>query len=297
MAMQAAGMGGPMCRHWAEGKCNFGDQCRFSHVGGGMSQAVQVPAGVAQTAAAAVGPQIDANALAALGIDMNVLVQQAFGQVTQQLMNSGLSSAAEALAGGAGAGYAPAPAPSRGVVVPVPSMGIGGPPKTSLCRHWMEGRCNYGDQCRFSHDGPGGSNPLNMMTGGPGPGVDAGGKGGMRSLSYCKQFLQNGSCVFGEQCRFSHDVDPAAAPGVYAAFASAPGGKGGPGSICQHFLRGRCTYGDQCRFTHTATEVEVMQDTGEVPDELLSTVFTTEEMGGFAPIASEPIGFRRPSPY
>jgi len=48
------------------------------------------------------------------------------------------------------------------------SSGTGmGPPERIMkpCAHWEQFKCNYGDSCKFSHDGPGGPSPRGVYPG------------------------------------------------------------------------------------------------------------------------------------
>jgi len=59
----------------------------------------------------------------------------------------------------------------------------------------------------------------------------------------CRTFRAKGSCRFGDECRYSHVVDPQAPPRVM-----------GDG-ICHTFRdQGECKFGDECRFKHGADD-------------------------------------------
>lgn len=120
---------------------------------------------------------------------------------------------------------------------------------SSLCRHFLQGKCTYGNDCSFSH-GP------------PAPSPRDGGRG---PSSICRHFLE-GKCTYGDSCQFSHAAAaprptmaarpsiPAARPSIPAArppMAYSPPPVVEPeSSVCRHFLEGKCSYGDSCRFTH-----------------------------------------------
>ena len=82
-----------------------------------------------------------------------------------------------------------------------------------------------------------------------------------KAVKICHQFA-NGTCQFGDRCRFSHAVSGNVSS-VFSNLASssssttpnnAPTRSSAPPSseICRKFLEGKCTRGDSCRFQHTA---------------------------------------------
>lgn len=111
----------------------------------------------------------------------------------------------------------------------------------SVCRHFLEGKCNYGDACRFSHAGF----PLSPPVLEPEPFMPALDETPPTERSVCRHFLE-GKCTYGNACRFSHQgsaEDPTAWP-------TAPSTKVAERPTCRHFLEGKCSYGDACRFSH-----------------------------------------------
>lgn len=62
--------------------------------------------------------------------------------------------------------------------------------KTKLCRFHLKGRCDRGLQCTFAH----GRQHLR-------PQPD------LYRTQFCSDFVQSGSCRFGEACRYAHCVD------------------------------------------------------------------------------------------
>jgi len=66
------------------------------------------------------------------------------------------------------------------------------------------------------------------------------GKGaGKGKRQQCRSFL-NGSCTFGDRCKYSHDG---------AGYSGKVSGSG----LCRNFQStGRCAFGDSCRFAHVA---------------------------------------------
>mmetsp|Transcript_45640 Transcript_45640/g.74115 ORF Transcript_45640/g.74115 Transcript_45640/m.74115 type:complete len:449 (-) Transcript_45640:23-1369(-) len=112
----------------------------------------------------------------------------------------------------------------------VPSGG-----KTTPCRHFLMGKCTYGDACTFSH--------------GPAPGAPMITPGG--SSATCRHFLE-GKCSYGDQCKFGHGFPAPAAyfapSSVFHFAAPAPIQESRP--VCRHFQQGKCSYGNACTFSH-----------------------------------------------
>jgi len=103
-----------------------------------------------------------------------------------------------------------------------------------VCRHFLQGKCTYGDGCGFSHQGKHAPHAAPLPT------------GTADDRSICRHFLEK-KCTFGDLCRFSHEVTALTAP---------PGSKHEDDrSICRHFLEGKCNYGDLCRFSHEVHEL------------------------------------------
>ena len=83
----------------------------------------------------------------------------------------------------------------------------------------------------------------------------------------CREF-RNGSCRFGDNCRFSHAVGRVNDKNADKAQARTPKTPGsGPNNIprkyimCPHLKEeGGCIYGNRCRFAHVATDKTVASD-------------------------------------
>eukprot|EP00927_Polykrikos_kofoidii_P023047 TRINITY_DN21340_c0_g2_i2.p1 TRINITY_DN21340_c0_g2~~TRINITY_DN21340_c0_g2_i2.p1 ORF type:complete len:368 (-),score=55.15 TRINITY_DN21340_c0_g2_i2:71-1174(-) len=248
------------CRHFLAGRCTYGDQCSFRHDGGAPPEWVPEP-----TMWLPPPPMPSIH-----------MRQFAF--------------------------HPPPPLP--------PSASRGGPHDSpNVCRHFLSGRCTYGDNCSFTHavEAPAGKGhngvweapvalpPPPAPVPPPAPPAPpkiqrsaGGGGGGDLPRGVCRHFLA-GRCTYGDACTFSHgigdsegDVEAAAtAQGVLlmderrpwdeqrlvgdglGCAASAPRSSGSDtvdspaGPVCRHFLAGRCTYGDQCRFPHPVDEEEL----------------------------------------
>lgn len=239
---------GDICRHFLEGKCNRGVECRFSH-----------------------GPAAPVLAQPAGGL---------IGDVCRHFLE-GKCNYGDACR--FPHGFAPAPLPrqmSRPMSRPMPATmalvyqpsvaaaGSGG----NVCKHFLEGKCTYGDNCRFPH-----------VAAAPAPIVHAG-KGGppLQAFSYnpnqmagaltdernvCRHFLRN-KCEHGDDCGFLH-------PGV----PSKP--------VCSHFIQGRCTYGDNCQFRHPKKLQERMASISVhgIPPDVEETDII-EYFNQFAPVAA-----------
>lgn len=87
--------------------------------------------------------------------------------------------------------------------------------KTSLCNNFSKsGECNFGDRCKFAH----GEQDLKSgggQQGGGGGGYGGGNPGGYQNNGFqgsnrpqgvCRFFQQNGTCNYGDNCRFSHEA-------------------------------------------------------------------------------------------
>lgn len=114
-----------------------------------------------------------------------------------------------------------------------------------VCRHFLVGRCDRGAKCIFSH---GETKKENALTEG-----------------VCRDFRQ-GNCRKGNACRYAHDMDVTptledmlAAVGfegneeeIFQAAIAADGKEDLKKGVCRHYLIGKCNYGDKCGYRHPA---------------------------------------------
>lgn len=141
--------------------------------------------------------------------------------------------------------------------------------KTTICRHWeRQGHCDHGAQCRYAHgmrelrtkemntqdfkrDGGGGDRLPPPRQEPPQPEEPSPADDGKPEL--CRDFVRTGRCKWGQDCRFSHDVDNEdAEEEMRSASAPALPEHSGPrtSEICRDFERGICNFGSACRFSH-----------------------------------------------
>jgi len=146
---------------------------------------------------------------------------------------------------------------AKGVQQPMFQKVAGSPAATSnfrqtMCRFYLEGTCNKGDACTFSH------------------GDEANAATPTARASLPCRFFEQGTCTKGDACPFSHQGAGGCAPsyGAGKAFGKAGGGgfKGGCGGFggfdakggkgkgsappCRFFAMGTCAKGWECPFDH-----------------------------------------------
>jgi len=125
-----------------------------------------------------------------------------------------------------------------------------------LCRNFRNnGKCRFGDDCTYSHEaGPAIGQPAGearaprAASSGGGGGGGRGDRSAPRVPGLCYNFRDEGSCEFGDECRFKHG------DGDARDFATKPRARKSTGVCYQFQEQGSCEYGDECRFSHDAAE-------------------------------------------
>mmetsp|Transcript_109495 Transcript_109495/g.171225 ORF Transcript_109495/g.171225 Transcript_109495/m.171225 type:complete len:415 (+) Transcript_109495:61-1305(+) len=195
-----------ICRHFLQGRCTYGDKCTFPH------STETTPPQV---------PQAPPGYYAAPPPISYAPAPRLYGPAHAPL------------------GYAP---PQHGYSVYAPVSPAHEQEPGGICRHFMEGKCTYGDQCRFRH-GPPPAPPHYAYSGPPRasgpPPRSSDPPSGLPGQEICRHFLL-GRCDRGAECRFPH-TGPAPVSGIQ---------QGAPSSVCRHYLQGRCDRGEECRFSH-----------------------------------------------
>eukprot|EP00405_Crypthecodinium_cohnii_P051933 CAMPEP_0206592784 /NCGR_PEP_ID=MMETSP0325_2-20121206/41197_1 /ASSEMBLY_ACC=CAM_ASM_000347 /TAXON_ID=2866 /ORGANISM="Crypthecodinium cohnii, Strain Seligo" /LENGTH=364 /DNA_ID=CAMNT_0054102545 /DNA_START=8 /DNA_END=1099 /DNA_ORIENTATION=- len=225
-----------ICQHWMQGRCNYGSSCSFSHAGpGGMGSGRQGTMMTQQVGGYGPAARMQGNkqaisiaqqALSTMGIDLNSLLAVA-GIHSGGMMQQNMGMMGMGMGGGAG------------------MMGQ----KTKVCSHWREGKCEYGDNCRFAHTGPGGCTE----------------RGQQQMASAQAEFEDQGDpsqrpcthwtmykCEYGDSCRFSHDGPGGPSGGAMGAGGGRSATQSGSKQDrpCMHWAQHKCNYGDRCQFSH-----------------------------------------------
>lgn len=267
----------PVCRHFLQNKCTYGDNCTFSHAVGSSN------------GNASLGTRPTPMPMAAVaGSPSKSTLCRHFEQGRCNVPNCRFAHSVEELSEAAQyeMGVQMAPVQTGRVV------------KTSMCRHFEQGKCNVAD-CRFAHspaelgaapDNAGSRSgrfrtpesvaaaELQQLVRAQEAELEAtrqaaaaaahaaqvaeaqrkgkgGGKGGGKGTkaAICKHF-QLGKCTYGDACSFSHD-GPGPSPQPMTRVKVDGNGPVKKKSICRHFEQGKCTYGEGCSFAHSLEEL------------------------------------------
>jgi len=98
--------------------------------------------------------------------------------------------------------------------------------KTEMCKFFMQGRCDSGDNCSYAHS------PSDLRI-----------KPNLEKTSKCKNIIKFGVCN-DESCRFAHTEEELRA--THGFFKM---------KMCGFVSSGRCKRGAACRFAHSKTEM------------------------------------------
>jgi RNA recognition motif-containing protein len=107
----------------------------------------------------------------------------------------------------------------------------------NVCYLWSQQRCPYGDECKFTHSGPGGCKPTFVVD-------DA----NRAKKKKGKCFLyKKGKCAKGDACPFSHDFDNSTKKEIKSVGVLLPKSE----KDCINWkTKGKCRKGDKCPYRH-----------------------------------------------
>ena len=104
----------------------------------------------------------------------------------------------------------------------------------SVCFLWKNFRCQYGDQCKFSHTGKGGC-------------ISVGEKTADKKKQKCFAFKKKGKCKAGDSCPFSHDISNA----MKKVDENSNSNKDKKTKDCINWKsKGKCRKGNKCPYRH-----------------------------------------------
>jgi hypothetical protein len=123
---------------------------------------------------------------------------------------------------------------------------------SKLCIFFKKGFCRYGVDCPYSHQHGSGSLPSQIFPEQPSTTTTDNWRENPRKVAQTAaqasamshtstrpcHYFQEGRCMYGEQCKLSHEMIPRTLESN--------------NNVCAHFLAGTCIYGDKCRCPHPA---------------------------------------------
>jgi RNA recognition motif-containing protein len=116
------------------------------------------------------------------------------------------------------------------------------PDEVNLCYLWTNRRCPYGDDCKFTHSGPGACLPATSSE-----------KKRGKCFAYKK-----GKCSKGDECPFSHDFEPSVEE---KPDPTASKNKTQSEKDCINWkTKGKCRKGDKCPYRHDPELLKKLQE-------------------------------------
>jgi len=102
-----------------------------------------------------------------------------------------------------------------------------------ICRNYSKGRCRFGDDCKWAHEGDTQQQEPRRER-------------KPKATGACYKFSE-GQCEFGDECRFRHgDHDTRDLAAIREATRK-------PAGLCNQWRdNGSCAYEDKCRYSHSA---------------------------------------------
>ena len=119
-----------------------------------------------------------------------------------------------------------------------------------MCKHWLNGACQYGENCYNLH-------PKDQ--GVPAPAARDNSAQSSQSKGKPCYFFNLGKCRYGEKCHFLHEVQEAEdSSSQQSSFQSYEEEEDDDiyvdedeeVVVCEHYLKGICNYGDKCWKEH-----------------------------------------------
>jgi hypothetical protein len=202
-----------ICRQYEKrGKCRFGDRCKLKHVEGAKTE-------------------------------------QGQGQGQEKKSGDGAGRRRRRRGPKGGNGDGNAETKKERAAAEYDKEGV------EICRRFKtDGKCKFGDECNYSHGTPDPKAVPKAGTEKPQGGGGrrrrtprSGGAGNGGEVGQCYSFTENGSCEYGDECRFKHGEKDS------RDFAKIRKPRN-PGPCYSFQENGTCDYGDDCRFSHNPAD-------------------------------------------